>query len=78
MLARHNARIALRDELKDDLTSLLLSCGMALEEAGLSETTITRLRNIEEAANRLRQKLTADEEGPAAVPVPLRARSATA
>jgi hypothetical protein len=42
MLARHSARIALRDELKDDLTSLLFTCGMALGEPGLSEVTLTR------------------------------------
>jgi hypothetical protein len=78
MLARHNARIALRDELKDDLTALLLSCGMALGEPGLSEVTITRLRDIEEAANRIRHKLTASDEESPALPVPLKARSATA
>ena len=57
MLARHNARLALRNELKDDVTALLLSCGMALEEPGLSETAITRLKQVEEAAAQIKGKL---------------------
>ena len=79
MLARHNARIALRDELKDDLTALLLSCGIALGEPGLNDASVARLRNIEEAANRIRYKLTvAEEESHAPQAAPPKARSATA
>lgn len=79
MLARHHARIALRDEMKDDLTALLLSCGVALAEPGLNDTLTTRLRNIEEAANRIRFKLAASEEEfhSTAATTP-KARSATA
>jgi hypothetical protein len=57
MLARHNARLALRNELKDDVTALLLSCGLALAEPGLSETAMMRLKQAEEAANQIKSKL---------------------
>jgi len=57
MLARHNARLALRNELKDDVTALLLCCGLALEEPGLSEAVIARLRQVEGAANQIKNKL---------------------
>jgi len=57
VLARHSARQALRDELKDEVTVLLLSCGMALEEASLSESARTRLQKIEEAAKHISEKL---------------------
>lgn len=62
MLARHHARIELRTELKDDLTALLLSSGIALEEPGMSESAITRLRKIEEIANQIKNKLVVAEE----------------
>jgi hypothetical protein len=47
----------LRDELKDDVTVLLLSCGMALEETALSEITRTRLQKIEQLAKHISEKL---------------------
>jgi hypothetical protein len=62
MLARHNARIAVRDEIKDEVTALLLACGMALAEPELNESTLARLRSIEEVANRIKEKLTVEEE----------------
>lgn len=82
MLARHNARIAMRNELKDDVTALLLVCGIALSEPGLTESTLARLKTIDEVAHRLKEKLTVSEEenqtaeGPAAVTP--RAHSASA
>jgi hypothetical protein len=57
VLARHSARQALRDELKDDVTVLLLSCGVAMEESELNEPTRTRLQKIEELAKRISEKL---------------------
>jgi hypothetical protein len=66
MLARHNARIALRNELKDDVTALLLCCGIALDEPSLSEAAAARLRTVEEVANHIKEKLTLSEEGAAA------------
>lgn len=62
MLARHNARIALRNELKDEVTALLLSCGIALSESGLSDSALARVKTIEEVANRIKEKLTVSEE----------------
>lgn len=71
MLARHNARVALRNELKDDVTALLLSCGIALNEPGLGEPILARLRTLEEIANQIKEKLTVSEEEPSASPRPL-------
>lgn len=81
MLARHNARIALRDELKDDVTALLLSCGIALNEPDLGETIVARLRTIEEIANKIKEKLAASEDDSvvaASAAAIKKARSATA
>src|SRR5207248_1033880 len=66
VLARHSARQALRDELKDDVTALLLSCGVALEESGLAENSRTRLSKIEELAKHIRSKLALSENENAA------------
>ena len=57
VLARHSARQGLRDELKDDVTALLLSCGLAAGEAGLTEAAAARLRTIEELAKHIKHKL---------------------
>jgi hypothetical protein len=62
VLARHSARQALREELKDDVTALLLSCGIALGEPDLSEATKARLKQIEELAQHMRSKLAVGEE----------------
>ena len=81
MLARHNARIALRNELKDEVTALLLCCGIALSEPGLDEATLARLRTIDEVANKIKEKLTISEEGCEAVTTPAatpKAQSASA
>lgn len=56
-LARHSARQALRDELKDDVTVLLLSCGVALEEPELNASVRTRLQKIEDLAKHISEKL---------------------
>jgi hypothetical protein len=55
--ARHTARLGLRNELKDDVTALLLSCGIALEDPTLGEVAIARLKKVEEAANQIKTKL---------------------
>ncbi len=57
MQARHTARLALRNELKDDVTALLLSCGMALDDLALGEATVARLKKVEEAAHQIKSKL---------------------
>ena len=61
VLARHGARLGLRDELKDDVTALLLSCGVAAQEAGLSETAVARIRTIEQLAKHIKSKLAIGE-----------------
>jgi hypothetical protein len=57
VLARHSARQALRDELKDDVTVLLLSCGVVLQEPSLTEPLRVRLQKIEELAKHMSEKL---------------------
>lgn len=68
MRARHNARLGLRNELKDDVTALLLSCGLALDDPALSEAAVARLKVIEGVANQIKSKLALpEEENPAAL-----------
>ncbi len=57
VLARHVARQSLRDELKNDVTALLLSCDVALQESQLSGLVAERLRKIREIANQIKTKL---------------------
>ncbi len=57
VLARHVARQGLRDELKDDVTALLLSCDVALQESDRGEVSAERLRKIREIANQIKTKL---------------------
>src|SRR6267154_1592414 len=52
-----SARQGVRDELKDDVTALLLSSGVALEQPDISEALKARLRGIENLAERIRNKL---------------------
>ena len=81
MLARHNARIALRNELKDEVTALLLCCGIALSEPGMDEATLARLHTIDEVANKIKEKLTISEEESEAAATPAappKAQSASA
>lgn len=61
LVARHTARLALRNELKDDVTALLLSCGIALDDAALSDAAIARVKKIEEAVNQIKIKLALSE-----------------
>jgi len=61
VLARHVARQGLRDELKDDVTALLLSCDVALQESGLNNGAAERLRKIRELAHQLTAKLALSE-----------------
>jgi hypothetical protein len=52
----------LRDELKDDVTVLLLSCGVALKEADLSDSVRPRLQRIEDLAKHIKEKLTISQQ----------------
>jgi hypothetical protein len=66
VLARHGARQALRNELKEDVTVLLLSCGVLLEDPSVSASARARLRQIEELANHIKEKLAMSHEEHAA------------
>jgi hypothetical protein len=61
LAARHAARLALFNELKDDVTALLLSCGIALDDPALSEASIARMKKVEEAAIQIKIKLALSE-----------------
>jgi len=61
LVARHTARLGLRNELKDDVTALLLSCGMALGDPALSEAAVSRMKKVEEAASQIKSKLAFSE-----------------
>ena len=65
VLARHVARQGLRDELKNDVTALLLSCDVALQESDRGEVSAERLRKIRELANQIKTKLAvSDHDSP--------------
>jgi hypothetical protein len=61
MVARHTARLGLRNDLKDDVTALLLSCGMALDDAALNAAAVARVKVIEGVANQIKNKLALSE-----------------
>src|SRR5258708_2636683 len=65
--ARQDAVGLLRAELKDDVTALLLSCGLAFQERGLTETVTLRIKTIEEVAHQIRRKLSVDDNQPASI-----------
>ena len=60
VLARHVARQSLRDELKDDVTALLLSCDVALQES--NGVAAERLARIKELASHLKNKLAVSDQ----------------
>ena len=55
VLTRHVARQALREELQDDVTALLLSCDVALQEC--SGPVVDRITKIKELAHQVRNRL---------------------
>jgi hypothetical protein len=61
-VARRNASNVLTSELKDDLTALFLSCGIALQDPTLTSHAAEQLRRIEEIGKQIQQKLLVDEE----------------
>jgi hypothetical protein len=61
LVARHAARLGLRNELKDDVTALLLCCGIALDDPTLSEAAIARMKKVEEVVNQVKTKLALSE-----------------
>jgi hypothetical protein len=61
--ARREAEHALRNELKDKITVLLVSCEMALQEADLPVAAQTKLSGVYEIAKQLREQLEAGAKG---------------
>ena len=60
--ARQEASALLLAELKDDVTALLLLCGLALQEPNLTEAVIGRLQTLEQVSNQIRRKLLAADD----------------
>ena len=56
-MARRQACSALNADLKDDLTALLLSCGLELQDQALPAHAAEQLRRIEAIAKDMQQKL---------------------
>jgi len=57
LVARHEAQQALRRELKDTITALLLSCEMALDVPNLPLFAETKMRAVDVLAKEMRAKL---------------------
>jgi hypothetical protein len=66
-LAQQNARIVLWNSFKDDVTALLLCCGVILDDPTLSPGVTVRVQTIEAVANRIKEKLLAEDDASAAV-----------
>ncbi|HZQ18873.1 MAG TPA: hypothetical protein VFA90_09130 [Terriglobales bacterium] len=61
-LARRSAGQALCEDLKNDVTALLLSCGIALENAAVNDPVRVRLKEIEILASHIKEELAVGEE----------------
>ena len=48
--------------MKDDVTVLLLLCGVVLQEPNLTEAVIGRIQTMVQVANQIRGKLLGDDE----------------
>ena len=59
LLARQGAEQGLRNELKDTITALLLSCELALQTPNLQATAETKMRAVYQLAREMRIKLEA-------------------
>lgn len=57
LVARREAQLAMRHELRETVTALLLSCEMALEAPGLPALAEAKLRSVHELAEGMREKL---------------------
>jgi len=57
LLARQQAEQALRSELKDTITALLISCEMALDVPNLPLFAETKMRAVDALAKQMRAKL---------------------
>ena len=61
ILAQQNARTVLWNSLKDDVTALLLCCGVILDDPALDRGVAVRVKTIETVAGRIKEKLAAEE-----------------
>jgi hypothetical protein len=61
MLAQQNARTVLWNSLKDDVTALLLCCGVILDDPALDRGVAVRVKTIETVAGRIKEKLASEE-----------------
>ncbi len=57
LMARREAEQALRHELNEKVTALMLSCEMALQVPGLPELAETKMRAVDSLAKEVREKL---------------------
>ena len=62
-VVRQEARQAVRNELKDAITALLLSCEMALQVPNLQSGVETRMQTVYELAQEIRAKLEHPDAG---------------
>ena len=60
-IARQQACVALNAELKDNVTALLLSCGMGLQDQLLPAHTAEQIRRIQEIAKNMQRKLLGED-----------------
>ncbi len=64
-IAQRAAETTLRNQLKGNLTALLLSCQMAMAMQGLPAAALARIKSIHEAAQEIRSHLALQESEPA-------------
>jgi hypothetical protein len=57
LVARREAEQALRHELNEKVTALMLSCEMALQVPGLPELAATKMQAVDALAREMREKL---------------------
>lgn len=60
-LARQHACMNLKSELKDDLTELFLSCGIGLQDPGLTTQAAEQIRRIETIGKHIQQRLAEEQ-----------------
>ena len=64
-VARRQACLALRGELKDELTALALCCGTCLQDPALTPKAAERIKHIENIGHEIEHKLQAEEQNEA-------------
>jgi hypothetical protein len=68
--ARQIACSLLKAELKDDITALLLCCGIAIQDPTLTPQASEHVKKIEEIANQIRKTLLTEDGRQAAAQAP--------